>query len=49
MVSESATNGALIREGGAQKRVYYVSKPLLDVETKYKMIEKFGISRKLKH
>jgi len=54
VISESAVNEALIREGSVQKPVYYVSKSLLDVETRYQRMEKmvlapFVISRKLKH
>jgi len=54
-LSESAVNGALIQEEeGLQNLIYYVNKSLLDVNTRYQMMEKmvlalFLISGKLKH
>jgi len=54
-VSNGAVSAALIREDeGVQKPVYYVSKALLDAETRYQKLEKLALalivtSRKLKH
>ena len=52
-VSESTVSRALVRRG-VQKPVYYISKSLLDAETRYPMMKKMilalsFISRKLKH
>ena len=54
-VSKGAVNGALVRESeGAQRPIYFVSKTLLDAETRYLPIEKLVLAlvvsaRKLKH
>jgi len=54
-VSNSVVSAALVREdSGVLKPVYYVSKSLLDVETRYQKLEKLVLalivtSRKLKH
>ena len=53
-VSELVVSGALVREDrGVQKPIYYVSKSLLDAETRFHRMEMilalFVILRKLKH
>ena len=55
VVSDTAVTAALIQEdGGIQKLVYYVSKALIDAQTRYTRIEKLVLAlfitvRKLKH
>jgi len=47
-VSEVAVSGALVREdNGVQKPVYFVSKSLLDAETRYPKLEKLVLALKV--
>ena len=54
-VSEGAVSGALLRESeGVQRPIYFVSKTLLDAETRYLSMEKLVLAldvsaRKLRH
>ncbi|XP_075649745.1 uncharacterized protein LOC142620230 [Castanea sativa] len=53
-VSEHAASAVLLRDNGAQLQVYYISKTLVDVETRYLPLEKLVLAlvhstRKLPH
>ena len=53
-VSEHALSAVLLRDQGVQQLVYYVSKTLIDVETRYLPLEKLVLAlvhttRKLPH
>ena len=53
-VSEHAVSAMLLRDQGVQQPIYYVSKTLVDVETRYLPLEKFVLAlvhatRKLSH
>ncbi|XP_075655097.1 uncharacterized protein LOC142625301 [Castanea sativa] len=53
-VSEHAASAVLLRDNGAQLPVYYISKTLVDIETKYLPLEKLVLAlvhstRKLPH
>ena len=43
-VSEHAVNAVLLRDQGVQQSVYYISKTLVDVETRYLPLEKLVLS-----
>jgi len=52
-ISEAAVSAALIREGGIRRLVYYISKALIDAQTRYTRIKKLVLAlfftvRKLK-
>ena len=45
MVSDKATSAALVRDdGGVQKSIYYVSKALIDTETRYPVAERMAMA-----
>ena len=53
-MSEHALSAVLLRDQGVQQLVYYVSKTLIDVETRYLPLEKLVLAlvhttRKLPH
>ena len=53
-VSEHAVNAVLLRDQGVQQPIYYVSKTLVDIKTRYLPLEKLVLSlvhatRKLPH
>ena len=53
-MSEHALSAVLLRDQGVQQLVYYVSKTLIDVETRYLPLEKLVLAlvhttRKLSH
>ena len=53
-VSEHAMNAVLLRDKGVQQLVYYISKTLVDAETRYLPLEKLVLAlihatRKLLH
>ena len=53
-VSEPATSAVLLRDRGVQQPVYYISKTLVDAETRYLPLEKLVLAlvhatRKLPH
>ena len=43
-MSEHAVNAVLLRDQGVQQLVYYVSKTLIDVETRYLPLEKLVLA-----
>ena len=54
LMSEHALSAVLLRDQGVQQLVYYVSKTLIDVETRYLPLEKLVLAlvhttRKLPH
>ena len=54
LVSEHAMNALLLRDQGMQKPIYYVSKTLVNAETRYLPLEKLVLAlvhatRKLSH
>ena len=53
-VSEHAVNAVLLRDQGVQQLIYYISKTLVDAETRYLPLEKLVLAlihatRKLPH
>ena len=53
-VSDHAVSVVLLRDQGVQQPVYYISKKLVDVETRYLLLEKLVLAlvhamRKLPH
>ena len=53
-ISDTAVSASLVRKGGIQKPLYYISKALIDAQTRYTRIIKlvfalFVTTRKLKY